>query len=179
LVVDVGSCSYAPSTPRPYLPQPERVARFLQASLEQAGIHTELIMLPYAEFRRTVQAGEHDLCVFGWVGDTGDPDNFLYVLLHSKQSNTETGAQNVALYRDKEVDDLLVAAQEAGDEATRSGLYAAVQDKIASDAPWVPIAHSELVVAGRTELERVVRSPTGPPVYALIRRRSGEREDER
>jgi peptide/nickel transport system substrate-binding protein len=166
---------YAPSTPRPYLPQPERVARFLQASLEQAGIHTELIMQPYAEFRATVQAGQHDLCVFGWVGDTGDPDNFLYVLLHSKQSNTETGAQNVALYRDSEVDDLLLQAQEAPDEATRSAIYASVQDKVAADAPWVPIAHSELVVAGRKELEGVVLSPTGHPVYPRIRRRAEER----
>jgi peptide/nickel transport system substrate-binding protein len=165
---------YAPSTPRPYLPQPERVARFLQASLEQVGIHTELIMLPYPDFRAAVQAGKHDLCVFGWVGDTGDPDNFLYVLLHSKQSNTELGAQNVALYRDKDVDDMLIAAQEAPDEATRSALYAAVQDKVASDAPWVPIAHSELVVAGRTELERVVLSPTRHPVYQLIRRRADD-----
>jgi peptide/nickel transport system substrate-binding protein len=166
---------YAPSTPRPYLPQPERVARFLQASLDQAGIKTELIMLPYTEFRTAVQAGVHDLCVFGWVGDTGDPDNFLYVLLHSKQSNTETGAQNVALYRDREVDDMLLAAQEAADQATRSALYGAVQDKIAADAPWVPIAHSDLVVAGRNELERVVLSPTGHPVYPLIRRRVEDR----
>jgi peptide/nickel transport system substrate-binding protein len=165
---------YAPSTPRPYLPQPERVARFVQASLEQVGIHTELILEPYPKFRAAVQAGIHDLCIFGWVGDTGDPDNFLYVLLHSKQSNTETGAQNVALYRDKDVDDLLVAAQQATDEQTRSTLYAAVQDKIAVDAPWVPLAHSELVVAGRTELERVVLSPTGHPVYSLIRRRGVE-----
>jgi peptide/nickel transport system substrate-binding protein len=165
---------YAPSTPRPYLPQPERVARFLQASLEQVGIHTELIMLPYTDFRRVVQAGEHDLCVFGWVGDTGDPDNFLYVLMHSKQSNVETGAQNVALYRDRGVDDMLLAAQEAADETTRAALYAAIQDKIAADAPWVPIAHSELVVAGRNELQRVILSPTGHPVYPLIRRRNDE-----
>jgi len=162
---------YAPSTPRPYLPEPERVARFIQASLEQAGIHTELVLAPYSEFRRAVQAGEHDMCVFGWVGDTGDPDNFLYVLLHSKQSNTNTGAQNVALYRNAEVDDLLLAAQEAGDDVTRSNLYAKVQDKIAVDAPWVPLVNSELVVAGRAEIERVVLSPTGHPVYSLIRRR--------
>ena len=164
---------YAPSTPRPYLPQPERVARFLQASLEQAGIKTELVLMPYAQFRAAVQAGEHDMCVFGWVGDTGDPDNFLYVLLHSKQSNTETGAQNVALYRDQEVDDMLLAAQEAADEPTRAKLYAAIQDKVAADAPWVPIAHSELVVAGRAELVDVVLSPTGHPVYPRIRRREG------
>ena len=162
---------YAPSTPRPYLPEPERVARFIQASLEQAGIHTELVLEPYAQFRHSVQSGEHDMCVFGWVGDTGDPDNFLYVLLHSTQANIDTGAQNVALYRNPEVDDLLLAAQEAGDDITRANLYAKAQDKIAVDAPWVPLVSSELVVAGRAEIERVVLSPTGHPVYSLIKRR--------
>jgi peptide/nickel transport system substrate-binding protein len=166
---------YAPTTPRPYLPQPERVARFLQASLAQAGIRTELVLQPYPEHRAAIQAGKHDLCVFGWVGDTGDPDNFLYVLLHSNQSNTDKGAQNVALYQDAEVDRMLLDAQAATSEATRAALYASVQDKIAADAPWVPLAHSELVVAGRAELERVVLSPTGHPVYSMIRRRAEDR----
>ena len=166
---------YAPSTPRPYLPQPERVARFLQASLAQVGIKTELEIMPYPAHRAAIQAGKHDMCVFGWVGDTGDPDNFLYVLLHSKQANTEKGAQNVALYADTEVDQMLLDAQAAASEAKREALYAAIQDKIAADAAWGPIAHSELVVAGRAELERVVLSPTGHPVYPLIRRQTGAR----
>ena len=107
--------------------------------------------------------------MFGWVGDTGDPDNFLYVLFHS--DNAVVGAaQNVAFYRDDTVDKWLDEAQGVADETTRSGLYAAVQDKLAADAPWVPIAHSELVVAGRAELDGVVLSPTGHPVYPLIRR---------
>lgn len=163
---------FVPSTPRPYLPQPERVARFLQASLEQVGIHTELVLQPYPAHRAAIQAGKHDLCLFGWVGDTGDPDNFLFVLLHSNQANIEKGAQNVALYQDADVDRMLLDAQAATSEATRSALYASIQDKIASDAPWVPLAHSELVVAGRAELENVVLSPTGHPVYSLIRRRT-------
>src|SRR5204863_1309305 len=33
---------YALSTPRPYIAQPERVARYLQAALQQIGIKTEL-----------------------------------------------------------------------------------------------------------------------------------------
>jgi peptide/nickel transport system substrate-binding protein len=160
---------YAPSTPRPYVPQPERVARFLQSSLEQVGIHTELVLQPYEQHLASVVAGDHDLCVFGWIGDTGDPDNFLYVLFHS--DNASGGdLQNVAFYRDDTVDKWLIDAQTVADETSRAGLYAAVQDKLASDAPWVPIAHSELVVAGRAELEGVVLSPTGHPVYPLIRR---------
>lgn len=160
---------YAPSTPRPYVSQPERVARFLQASLEQAGIHTELVLQPYAAHRASLENGEHDLAVFGWIGDTGDPDNFLYVLFHSDNANIG-GAQNVAFYRDATVDQWLEEAQSVADETTRSGLYAAVQDRLAADAPWVPIAHSELVVAGRAELEGVILSPTGHPVYPLIHR---------
>lgn len=161
---------YAPSTPRPYLPSPERVARFLQAALEQIGIQTELRLNPYAEHRAAVQAGLHDLALFGWIGDTGDPDNFLYVLFHS--DNAAIGsANNIAFFRDPGVDRLLIEAQGAADEATRTGLYRAVQDRIAEEAPWVPIAHSEYVVAARAELEGVVLSPLGHPVYSRIRRR--------
>lgn len=159
---------YALSTPRPYLSQPERVARFLQSALAQVGIKTRLVLLPYAEHKAIVEAGYHDLAVFGWVGDTGDPDNFLNVLFHS--SNAGRRAQNIAFYEDPEVDAKLELAQAASDKARRAALYAAVQDEIAEAAPWVPLAHSEFVVAARSELEGVIVSPLGHPVYALIRR---------
>jgi hypothetical protein len=54
-------------------------------------------------------------------------------------------------------------------------LYASVQDEIAQDAPWVPLAHSEFVVAARVELENVILSPLGHPIYALIRRGEAKR----
>jgi peptide/nickel transport system substrate-binding protein len=160
---------YVPSTPRPYVPQPERVARFIQSSLDQVGIKTELVLQPYSQHLQSVDQGDHDLCLFGWVGDNGDPDNFLYVLFHSDNA-TGNDPNNVAFYRDDEVDKWLLEAQGTADEATRSSLYAAVQDKLSTDAPWVPIAHSELIVAGRAELEGLLLSPTGHPLYSLIRR---------
>ncbi len=166
---------YAPSTPRPYLAQPERVARFLQASLAQVGIQTELVLQPYRQHRTSLQNGEHDLALFGWIGDTGDPDNFLYVLFHSDNAVVGSSAQNFAFYRDPGVDKLLIEAQVAADEATRTGLYRAVQDRLGEDAPWVPIAHSEYVVAARAELLEVVLSPLGHPLYAAIKRRSERR----
>ena len=161
---------YAPSTPRPYLPSPERVARFVQAGLEQVGIQTELVLQPYQEHRAAVEAGLHDMALFGWVGDTGDPDNFLYVLFHSDNTVVES-AQNIAFYREPAVDKLLIEAQGTVDETLRTGLYRSAQDRIAEDCPWVPIAHSEYVVAVRAELEDVVLSPLGHPVYARIHRR--------
>jgi peptide/nickel transport system substrate-binding protein len=170
---------YAPTTPRPYMTSPERVARFLQAALDQIGIKTDLVLQPYKEHRAAVEHGEHDLALFGWIGDTGDPDNFLYVLFHSDNA-VEGRAINTAFYREPEVDRLLIEAQGAIDEATRTKLYSQVQDRIAEDAPWVPIAHSEYVVAARTELAGIVLSPLGHPVYPRIARRTEPRTgDER
>ena len=153
---------------------PERVARFLQAALDQVGIKTELVLQPYQEHRTAVEAGLHDMALFGWIGDTGDPDNFLYVLLHSDNSVVDS-AQNIAFYREPAVDKLLIEAQGTVDEATRTGLYRAAQDRIAEDCPWIPIAHSEYVVAVRAELEDVMLSPLGHPMYARIHRREGGR----
>ncbi len=160
---------YALSTPRPYLSQPERVARFLQSALAQIGIKTQLILLPYQDHKAIVEAGLHDLAVFGWVGDTGDPDNFLDVLFNSENAKRQR-AQNIAFFEDPAVDRNLAAAQATSDRATRAALYARVQDQIAEAAPWVPLAHSEFVVAARAELEGLILSPLGHPVYALIRR---------
>jgi peptide/nickel transport system substrate-binding protein len=149
--------------------QPERVARFLQAGLDGVGLKTELVLQPYQQHRASVEHGEHDLCLFGWIGDTGDPDDFLYTLF-DRDHATPGEAQNVAFYRGEHVHDLLLQAQGETDLAKREKLYAEVQDELAADAPWVPIAHDELVVAGRAELDNVIVSPTGSPVYQLIRR---------
>jgi peptide/nickel transport system substrate-binding protein len=133
------------------------------------GIKTELVVQPYQQHNAALQRGDHDLALFGWIGDTGDPDNFLYVLFDSESAHG-ADPQNVAFYENPEVDRLLAQAQATGDERERSSLYAEVQDQISDDAPWVPIAHAQLVVAGRAELEHVIISPTGHPIFPLITR---------
>jgi peptide/nickel transport system substrate-binding protein len=161
---------YAPSTPRAYLSQPERVARYLQSALAQVGIKAELVLQPITAHLASLSRGEHDLALSGWIGDTGDPDNFLYVLLHS--DNAVVGsAQNVSFYNSPALDRLLIEAQIAIDEPSRSRLYAQAQDLVADDAPWLPIAHSELVVAARAELGGVLLTPLGHPLYPSIFRR--------
>ncbi|HEX2687209.1 MAG TPA: ABC transporter substrate-binding protein [Kofleriaceae bacterium] len=161
---------YAPSTPRGYLAQPERVARYLQAALSQLGVTTELILQPIGSYLESVSHGDHDLALSGWIGDTGDPDNFLYVLFHSDNA-TAGSAQNIAFYRNPSVDRLLNEARATIDQPSRERLYAEVQDLVAADAPWVPIAHAELVIAARAELEGVTLTPLGHLSYAQIHRK--------
>ncbi len=160
---------YVSSTPRPYLPAPEVVARVLQANLNAVGLKTRLVVQGFRAHLSAVQRGEHDLCLLGWVGDNGDPDNFLYVLF-DKDNTTPGIARNVAFYRDERTHELLVSAQVSSSREERAQIYAQVQDRIASQAPWVPIAHSEVAVAARRDVGGIVISPSTHIEFKSVKR---------
>ena len=159
---------YAPSTPRPYLPSPDRTARAIQANLAEVGIQTRIELNPFVTHLDHTRNGDHDLCLLGWVGDNGDPDNFLQQL---DRENTVIGnAMNAAFYRDALVHQLLSQAQEASDRLERERLYARVQEQIAEDAPWVPLAHSQVAIAARDDITGLIVNPTGQVIYRAVRR---------
>ena len=79
-------------------------------------------------------------------------------------------AQNIAFYREPAVDKLLIEAQGTSTRPCAPGVSRRA-GRIAEDCPWVPIAHSEYVVAVRAELVDVVLSPLGHPMYARIHRK--------
>lgn len=159
---------YVPSTPRSYLPDPEKIARVIQRNLEEVGLHTDLVVGDFAAHSAAVRAGKHDLCLFGWTADNGDPDNFLKVLLDHDDLRRGPN-QNDAFYRSAEVHGLLTYAEETLDQAERTRLYHTVQDLIARDAPWVPLAHSELTVAARSDVTELLLHPTATVYYQQAR----------
>ena len=72
----------------------------------------------------------------GWIADYPDPENFLDVLFHSKSSN------NQSEYTNFELDLLLERARVELDETARFELYHRAEEIIVTDAPWVPLWHS-------------------------------------
>jgi peptide/nickel transport system substrate-binding protein len=159
---------YAPSTPRPYLPSPERVARAIQANLAEVGIASELVLQPFPEHLRSVRNLSHDLCVLGWVGDNGDPDNFLQQL--DRDNSVRGSAINVAAYANGVVHGLLAEARKTPDRLERERLYARVQEVVADESPWVPLAHSQFALAGRRDVAGVILNPTGQVLYRAVER---------
>jgi peptide/nickel transport system substrate-binding protein len=144
------------------------VARVIQRNLADVGIQTDLIVQDLAAHDESVRNGEHDLCLFGWTADTADPDNFLKVLLD--HDDTRRGPeQNDAFYRNGEVHGLLTYGQETFDRQERIGYYHRAQAIIAADAPWVPLAHSQLAVAARNEVEELSLHPTATVYYHRVR----------
>jgi len=162
---------YAPSTPRPYLPEPDLIARVLQANLAAVGIKTELVIQDKEKHNEATERGDHDLCLFGWVSDNGDPDNFLYTLLD--EDNARPGmAQNLAFYRDDDLHQILLSAQRITERGRRVELYRRAQERIALQAPWVPLAHPRTAVAARVSVDGIDINPTSGIDFKGVRRRA-------
>ena len=156
-------------TARPYLPDPETVTRILKANLASVGVKTELFVQEFKEHTTSLRNGEHDLCLFGWVGDNGDPDNFLYELFVS--ANAKRGvARNVAFFKDSVLDELLIDAQRAMNIEERETIYGQAQDRIVKMAPWVPLAYAEIAIASNRTVSGIVTRPNAHVVYREVRR---------
>jgi len=160
---------FVPATPRPYLPDPIGVARVLEANLEEVGLRVELVIQPFKKHLYDLRSGVHDLCLHGWVGDNGDPDNYLYVLFD--RDNAAKGfARNVAFFRDPVLHGLLILAQQSDSQGERERIYARAQELIAEQAPWVPLAHSQVAIAARRDVAGVTISPATHIPYDRVER---------
>ncbi len=62
---------------RPYNPDARRIAELMQSDLAKVGIKAKIVSYEWGEYRKRVQAGEHQMAELGWTGDNGDPDNFF------------------------------------------------------------------------------------------------------
>ena len=75
-----------------------------------------------------------------------------------------------AFFRDPELHGLLTWAQQSDDRDERVRYYARAQELIHRMAPWVPLAHSQIAVAARYDLEGLRISPNQKVNYRGVRR---------
>ena len=125
---------------RPYNPNAKRIAELMQADLAKVGIKAEIKSFEWGEYRKRMQAGEHQMGMLGWTGDNGDPDNFLHTLLGCDAANT--GGSNVAKFCYKPFEDLVQKAKITTDVKERTKLYEQAQVVFKEQAPWFTIAHA-------------------------------------
>ncbi len=148
------------TNPRPYLPNPLRAAEMIKADCAQAGIPLEIVPNEWGAHLTRTQRGEHDLALLGWVGDNGDADNFLYVLL-DKDTATLGSALNINFWRHDAYHDLMLAARRETNPPRRVELYRRAQEIIAADVPMVPLAHAQSLIVLRANLTGVLLQPNG------------------
>ena len=144
---------------RPYNPNAKRMAEMMQADLAKVGISVELKSFEWGEYRKRLGAGEHQMGLFGWTGDNGDPDNFFFLL---GCQDGKAGNTNNSKWCNKDYDAMLVEARNLADVPKRTAIYQKMQAIAKDEAPWVTIAHS-------TVFEPVSKNVSGYKVSPLGR----------
>jgi peptide/nickel transport system substrate-binding protein len=66
------------SNPRPYMPEPMKIAEAIQSDLAKVGIEAEIVSMEWATYLEDTKSGAHEMALYGWTGVMADPDNFLY-----------------------------------------------------------------------------------------------------
>ena len=110
------------SAPRQYFPDPVKVASFVRSELEAVGLRVEIVSKDFKSHLASLRDFDYDLGLIGWVGDNGDTDNFLGILLGSWAA-TKGSATNFSSYKNDEMDRLLLAARSETNRDERQRLY--------------------------------------------------------
>lgn len=144
---------------RPYNPNAKRIAELMQADLAKIGVTAEIKSFEWGEYRKRMQAGEHQMGMLGWTGDNGDPDNFLDTLLGC--DSAKTNGSNVAKFCYQPYEELVTKAKVVTSTAERTKLYEQAQVIFKEQAPWFTIAHAVQLKPVRKEVVDFKLSPFG------------------
>jgi len=103
----------------------------------------------FDEYNAFVASGAAELFRFGWVGTYLSPDAYLAPLFGSN------GSDNAFGLKDGDTDKLISSARNATDASDRMSKYLALEDRILSLAPVVPIVDFRSAYAVGTALRGV------------------------
>lgn len=148
---------WAMNNPRPYLPQPQKIAEAIQSTFGKIGVKVKIKPVEWSTYIEKLTKGESPAFLMGWTGDNGDADNFLYTLLHKDAIDSN----NMSRYSNDKVNKILKQAQTEADEDKRMDEYKKAQKMIHEDAPWIPLVYAEEPLAGNANLQDYQPNPTG------------------
>jgi peptide/nickel transport system substrate-binding protein len=144
---------WAMPNPRPYMPQPTKIAEAIQADLKAVGIEAEIVTMDWATYLAKTREGDQEMYMLGWTGDNGDPDNFLYWFFGQKEARSR--------YFNPKAAELTAKAQTLFKQAEREPLYREAQAVLHEDAANVPIAHTTPPLAAKRQVKGYIPHATG------------------
>jgi ABC-type transport system substrate-binding protein len=144
------------TVPRGYNPAGDRLATAIQEYWSAVGVKADIQTEEWTQYRADRRADKFQSSLSGWMGDNGDPDNFLYSLL----AGPSAGAANTSWYKNDAVDKLLTEAQRTSDQEKRKPLYHQAEQMIVDDAPWAFLGYQKHQVVTRNNITDFHLQPT-------------------
>ncbi len=161
------------NAPRIYFPEPVTIATFIQGQLREIGLPVRIVSSDFKAQLHALRNGEFEAGLIGWVGDNGDPDNFLSVFFASWAAE-KGSATNYSFYRNEEMDRHLLAGRIATDPLQRAAAYSQVLKKWRQDLPLLPLVHSDDLFAMNSGYEGFEIQKIGELRLAGIRPKNDE-----
>ena len=153
---------YVMPVSRAYYPQPQQTGELIQAQLAEIGINTEIQAPawpdPYLSDLEE-DGTKHDLFMLGWVGDNGDPDNFLCVFFCGGDTTFNNDGEGGGLPPDEEIAEILRNAVAETDFDTRKGMYEQVNQMLFDRVISVPIVHRTPPTLFLSSIQGYIPSP--------------------
>ena len=110
------------------------ICEAVQAQVAELGIKLNINIVDWGTHLDNLDRGEPSMYRMGWVVDYLDPDNFLYVNLHSSNFGAKG---NYSFYKNAEADKLMEQGRLETDPKKRVAIYQKAEQIIVDDAPWV------------------------------------------
>jgi len=151
------------TNPRPYNSATgQSLAEAIQGYLSKVGVQVTIDSFDWTTYKEKLKAGNYDLAFYGWIGDNGDPDNFLYLL------SVDDPTMNIARYKNDQFNSLIAKGLTTPAGADRNGIYTQLEKLSATDAAWLPISHAETLCAYRPNVENFYFHMTGITPFAGV-----------
>ncbi len=132
-------------------------ATVIQQDLAKVGIDLDVRTYEFSTLYSDVLSGNFQLYTLQWTGGSlADPD-ILRRIFDSTQ--TPPVGFNRGYFSDADVDRLLDAATVSTDQSERQQLYWEAQDRIAREAPYIPLWHADNAAVARRALRGIHLSP--------------------
>ena len=139
---------------RPYFPSGKEIGTAIASDLAKVGIRANLMTEDWATYLRDRKTLKFPMLMIGWIGDNGDPDDWLGFFFAKYDPNA-----TVYSYNNKTVLDLVARARTLNSQAERAKLYAQIADMVAQDLPMIPLAHAKVPILMRTNVSGLVAQP--------------------
>jgi peptide/nickel transport system substrate-binding protein len=144
------------SNPRPYnAATGSALAAAIQGYLQKVGVEATIDTFDWTTYKDKVKGGDYEIAYYGWIGDNGDPDNFLN-LLADKDPNL-----NIARFDDPTYQGMIKKALATPNGPERDAQYAAMEKYVAERSVWLPFSHAKTQAAYRPNVDGFVYHVTG------------------
>jgi len=148
---------------RPYFPNGKDIATAVASDWAQVGIRAHLQTEDWATYLKDELTNRFPMFMGGWIGDNGDPDDWLGHFYRAYDPN------NAYLsYNNPAVVDLVTKAKVVTDQNQRAQMYAQAETMVLNDIRDIPLAHASVPLLLWKNVQGLIGQPDANEYMELV-----------